>query len=105
MIKEWKKSVDNGKTFAALNADLFNAFDCLPHDLITATHITYGFIYLYARLIQSYLFNRKQRAKTNNPCSSWEEILFGDPQDSILGLLLFNIFICDLFSVMNNVNL
>ena len=54
--------------------------------------------------MRSYLSNRTQRTKRNTTYSSWEEILFGVPQGSVLRHLLFNIFICDLFSVMNKVD-
>ena len=49
------------------------------------------------KLIHSYLPNRKQRVKINDRYSSWSEILFGVPQGSTLGPLLFNIFICNMF--------
>ena len=46
----------------------------------------------------------KNRAKINSAYSSWEEILFGVPQGFIVGPLLFNIFLCDLFYKMNDTN-
>ena len=49
------------------------------------------------KLIYSYLLNCKQRIKVNNSYSSWGGILFGVPQGSIFGPLLFNSFICDMF--------
>ena len=54
--------------------------------------------------MQSYLSNRKQRTKINSEFSSLEEILFGVLQGSVLGALLSNIFLCDFFFIMNDVD-
>ena len=97
MLEKWKHVVDNGKIFGILLTDLSKAFDCLFHELPLAKLQAYGFSISALRLIYSYLANRKQRTKTNMSYSSSEEILFDVPQGSILGPLLFKIFLCDFF--------
>ena len=87
MLEKWKSAVDNKKVFGALLTDLSKAFDCLSHDLLIAKLNAYGFSMAALRLVQNYLSNRKQRTKINTEYSSWEEILFGVPQGSILGPL------------------
>ena len=69
MTKKWIKSLEKGKTFAALFTNFSKAFDCLPHDLIIAKLNAYGFSLSAARLMQSYLCNRKQRTKINTAYS------------------------------------
>ena len=97
LIEKWKKGVDNGGSFGALMTDLSKAFDCLSHELLIAKLDAYGFDNKSLKLIYNCLSNRKQRVKINESFSSWEEILYGVPQGSILEPLLFSIFICDMF--------
>ena len=71
-------------------------FDCLPHEHILAKLYAYGVDMKNLELLQVYLSNRSQRFKLDSTFSSWFEILLGVPEGSILGLLLFNIFLNNL---------
>ena len=86
MLEKLRESIDKGDSFGALLTDLTKSFDFILQDLLIAKLHTYGVDLKSLRFLYSYLNGRKQRVKINNKYSSFEEILFGVPQGSILGL-------------------
>ena len=73
------------------------AFDCIPHDLLIAKLAAYSLSEEALMHILSYLSNHKQCVKISDTYSEFENIIMGVPQGSILGPLLFNLPINDLF--------
>ena len=97
MIEKCRNNMDKGISCAALLADLNKAFDCIVHDFLIAKLEAYGFSFEALKVMYNYLTDRKHRTKVNNSFSDFIDLLLGVPQVLILGPLLFNIYICNLF--------
>ena len=105
IIENWKAALDSYFFTGPVLMDLSKAFDCIPHDLLIAKLHAYGFGFETLNFLNSYLRNRKQCVKINNICSNFLKILSGVPQGSILGPILFNIFLNDLFLCLKKTDL
>ena len=97
MVEEWKRALDEGKFVGCVGMDLSKAFDCLPHSLLIAKLYAYGLSRNACKYVASYLMDRKQRVKMGSTQSEWSDLDKGVPQGSILGPLLFNIYLNDIF--------
>ena len=97
LLQSWQRELDESGYVGTILMDLSKAYDCIPHQLLIAKLEAYGLHKNSLNLLADYLSGRKQRTKIGSVFSEWWKIICGIPQGSILGPLLFNIFIIGLF--------
>ena len=97
MIEKIRKTKDSKRVFAAVLTDFSKAFDCILYKLLLAKVYVYRFDQTSLTFIHAYLRQLLQKTKVGSAFSELMSILYGVPQECILGTLLFIIYICDLF--------
>ena len=95
-LEKWTESIDSGKNVDVAYFDYAKAFDKVSHRLLMVKLKGYGIDGKLLAWLGEYLKDRKQRVMVGNATSPWLEVVSGTTQGTVLGFLLFLIFINDL---------
>ncbi len=98
----WTNLLENGDSVDAIYLDFAKAFDTVPHLRLLEKCKALGIDGLVLQWLKAFLEDRKQRVLVNGSPSTWSDVASGVPQGSVIGPILFVIFVNDMPAKLNN---
>ncbi len=95
-VDDWRKEIDNDQLVGSVMIDLSKAFDVVDHSILLRKLVSYGIRGSALKWFTNYFDGRRQRVVIGSARSEWSIIKRGVPQGSILGPLLFTLYVNDL---------
>ena len=96
LMEDWTRILDDDGKIDSIYLDFRKAFDSVPHQRLLSKLFAYGIRGNLLECIKDFLTNRKQRVMVNGSPSEWETVLSGVPQGSVLGPILFVVYVNDM---------
>lgn len=96
VLNYWTKSLDEGKQVDAVYLDIRKAFDSIPHRRLLQKLEGYGIQGEVLEWVRDFQSERRQRVMLNGESLDWRKVVSGVPQGSVLGPVLFIIYVNDM---------
>ena len=102
VLDDWSRSYDENKQIDTVYLDIKKAFDTIPHQRVLLKLKKYGFDGNLLKWVEDFLNESRQRVVLNGKYSSWKKVTSGVPEGSVLGPVLFIIYVNDMPDSLNS---